>query len=209
MSVLLYLFDFIVHIDRHLTLFVQSSGGWIYLLLFLIVFIETGLVVMPFLPGDSLLFVAGAMAGTGLLNIFYVLLVFLVAAFLGDQCNFRIGYSVRRHIFSRKKSRFFNRDAFLKAHDFYERYGAITIIFARFMPFLRTFVPFVAGTAEMSSSRFTLFNAVGAVLWVGGVVGLGYAFGNIPFIKNHLELFIWGLLIIPFLILIITAWRRK
>jgi membrane-associated protein len=207
MDVLLQLLDFVLHVDRYLGAFVANYGPWVYALLFLIVFIETGVVVMPLLPGDSLLFVTGALAGAGLLNWHIAGVLLLAAAVLGDQCNFSIGHWIGPRVFSWQNSRWFNQKAFERAHGFYERYGGVTVILARFMPFVRTFVPFVAGVAQMSRSRFTLFNVTGALLWVLGVCGAGYFFGNLPWVKSNLEIIIWGLILIPGLIAIYGSWR--
>ncbi|MDR0478833.1 MAG: DedA family protein [Burkholderiaceae bacterium] len=207
MAILLQLLDFALHVDRYLGAFVAHYGPWVYAVLFLIVFVETGVVVMPLLPGDSLLFVAGALAGAGLLDGRIAGVVLLLAAVLGDQCNFTIGRWVGPRVFSWRQSRLFNQKAFERAHDFYERYGGVTVILARFMPFIRTFVPFVAGVARMSRSRFTLFNVAGAALWVLGVSGAGYFFGNLPWVKGNLEKIIWGLILIPSLIAIYGSWR--
>jgi membrane-associated protein len=207
MDVLLQLVDFVLHVDRYLGAFVAHYGPWIYGLLFLIVFVETGVVVMPLLPGDSLLFVAGALAGVGLLDWRIAGAALLLAAALGDQCNFTIGRWLGPRVFGWRQSRLFNQKAFERAHGFYERYGAVTVILARFMPFIRTFVPFVAGVAQMRRARFTLFNVTGAALWVLGVYGAGYFFGNLPWVKNNLEKIIWGLILIPSLIAIYGSWR--
>jgi len=201
------LLDFVVHVDRYLGVFVTHYGPWVYALLFLIVFVETGVVVMPLLPGDSLLFVAGALAGVGLLDWRIAGVVLLLAATLGDQCNFTIGHWIGPRVFGWQQSRLFNRKAFERAHGFYERYGGVTVILARFIPFIRTFVPFVAGVAQMRRVRFTLFNMVGAVLWVLGVTGAGYFFGNLPWVKGNLETIIWGLILIPGLLAIYGSWR--
>ena len=160
------LVDFILHVDRYLGAFVAQYGAWVYALLFLIVFVETGVVVMPFLPGDSLLFVVGALAGAGHLDYAAACAVLLVAAILGDQCNYSIGRYFGPKVFQWENSRFFNKRAFTQAHEFYEKYGGVTIIAARFLPFVRTFAPFVAGVADMTRTKFTLFNVVGAILWV-------------------------------------------
>ncbi len=158
-----FLIDFILHVDRYLEAFVRDYGPWVYALLFLIVFVETGLVVMPFLPGDSLLFVVGALCGVGFMSLPVAMGVLIVAAILGDQCNYAIGRYFGPKVFQWEQSRFFNRRAFLQAHDFYERYGGVTIIVARFMPFIRTFAPFVAGVAEMSRAKFSFYNVAGAL----------------------------------------------
>jgi membrane-associated protein len=172
MELLALLIDFILHIDRYIETFVQQYGVLVYGLLFLIVFVETGLVVMPFLPGDSLMFVVGALCANDLMDLRLALGVLLVAAIAGDQCNFLIGRRIGQRVFAWETSRWFNRQAFDRAHAFYARYGGVTIILARFMPFIRTFAPFVAGVADMNRGRFTLFNVTGAVLWVVGVAPL-------------------------------------
>ncbi|SCK48516.1 membrane-associated protein [Variovorax sp. HW608] len=207
MEIISFLVDFILHIDKHLEAFVAAYGVWVYGLLFLIVFVETGLVVMPFLPGDSLLFIVGALSGAGLMNVGLAVPILLAAAVLGDQCNYSIGRYFGPKVFQWESSRFFNRKAFDQAHAFYERYGAITIVLARFMPFIRTFAPFVAGVAEMTRGRFTLFNVVGGLIWVLGITTAGYFFGNLPLVREHLEKIIWGLILIPGLIAIFGAWR--
>ena len=164
--------------------------------LFLIVFVETGVVIMPFLPGDSLLFVVGAMGGAGLLNLPLALGLMLIAAIAGDQCNYLIGRYFGQRLLD-GNYRWFNRKAYDQANAFYEKHGGITIIAARFFPFIRTFAPFVAGVAHMDRARFTLFNVVGAVLWVIGIGLLGYVFGNIPWVQQHFEKFIWALILLP------------
>ncbi|MFO1251886.1 MAG: DedA family protein [Inhella sp.] len=209
MEILALLIDFILHVDRHIESFVASYGLWVYALLFAIVFVETGLVVMPFLPGDSLLFVVGALCGVGAMNLPLAIAVLLVAAILGDQCNYTIGRYFGPKVFKWEQSRFFNKKAFNAAHEFYERHGGITIVIARFMPFIRTFAPFVAGVAEMTRSKFTAFNVLGGAIWVVGLVLLGYAFGNIPLVKQHMEKVIWALIIIPGLIAIVGGWRAQ
>jgi membrane-associated protein len=207
MEIISFLIDFILHVDKHLEAFVVAYGPWVYALLFLIVFVETGLVVMPFLPGDSLLFIVGALCGAGLMSYSIAVPILIVAAILGDQCNYSIGRYFGPKVFQWESSRFFNRKAFDQAHAFYERYGGITIILARFMPFIRTFAPFVAGVADMTRTKFTLYNIVGALLWVLGLCTAGYLFGNMPFVKEHLDKIIWALIIVPGLIAIFGAWR--
>ena len=205
----MYLVDFILHVDKHLEVFVQNYGAWVYVLLFTIIFVETGVVVMPFLPGDSLLFVVGAMAGVGLINFPVVCALLIAAAIAGDQVNYSIGRYFGPRVFQWEDSRFFNRRAFNQAHDFYEKYGGVTIIAARFMPFLRTFVPFVAGVAEMSRLKFTAFNVVGAVIWVVGILAAGYFFGSVPWVKANLDKIIWAMILIPGLVIIFGAWRAR
>ena len=201
--------DFILHVDVHLTSFVQNYGAWVYALLFLIIFVETGVVVMPFLPGDSLLFVVGALCGAGLMNLPLVLALLIGAAILGNQSNYTIGRYFGPKVFQWEDSRFFNRKAFDQAHAFYEKYGGITIVAARFMPFLRTFAPFVAGVAHMTRRKFTLYDVTGGVLWVGGVTMAGYLFGNIPWVKEHLDKIIWGAILLPGLLVLAGAWRAR
>jgi membrane-associated protein len=209
MELISFLIDFILHVDDHLQAFVQAYGVWVYALLFLIVFVETGVVVMPFLPGDSLLFVVGALAGAGLMSYPVAVAVLLAAAILGDQCNYTIGRWVGPRVFQWENSRFFNKQAFERAHAFYEKYGGITIVLARFMPFLRTFVPFVAGVAEMSRVKFTLYNIVGALIWVLGICTAGYFLGSLPWVKQNLDFIIWAMILVPGLIVIAGAWRAR
>ena len=203
------LIDFILHVDRHLRDFVNAYGGWVYALLFLIIFVETGLVVMPFLPGDSLLFVVGALAGAGLMNYPLVMALLLAAAVLGDQVNYSIGRRVGPKVFAWPNSRWFNRRAFDQAHAFYERYGGITLVLARFMPFVRTFVPFVAGVAEMDRAKFSFYNVLGGVLWVVGLVTAGYLFGNIPWVQANLSKIIWAMILIPGVLVLVGALRAR
>jgi len=209
MDLLQFLLDFILHVDKHLAEFVTAYGVWVYALLFLIVFVETGLVVMPFLPGDSLLFVVGALCGTGMMNLALAMTVLLVAAILGDQCNYAIGRHFGPKVFQWEQSRFFNKRAFDAAHEFYEKHGGITIILARFMPFIRTFAPFVAGVAAMTRSRFTAYNVAGGAIWVIGLTLAGYLFGNIPFVQTHLSKIIWAMILVPGLIALYGGWRAS
>jgi membrane-associated protein len=209
MDPVLFLIDFILHVDKHLAAFVQAYGPWVYALLFLIVFTETGVVVMPFLPGDSLLFVVGTLCGAGLMSLPLAMALLLVAAILGDQTNYLIGRRVGPRVWGWEHSRLFNRRAFEQAHAFYERYGGITIVLARFMPFIRTFAPFVAGVAEMDRARFTSYNVIGAFIWVVGLTGAGYLFGNLPWVQEHLSKIIWALIIGPGLIALWGGWRAR
>jgi membrane-associated protein len=203
------LLDFVLHVDKHLAQFVALHGVWIYALLFLIIFVETGLVVMPLLPGDSLLFVVGTMCGTGLLELPLAIGLMSVAAIAGNQTNYTIGRYFGPKVFKWEQSRFFNRRAFLQAHDFYERYGGITLVLARFMPFVRTFAPFVAGVALMTRRKFTFYDVTGGLLWVVGVTLMGYAFGNVPWVQHNLEKIIWGMILIPGAIAIFGAWKAR
>lgn len=209
MEVLSFLVDFILHVDKHLAVFVQNYGPWVYALLFVIVFTETGLVIMPFLPGDSLLFVVGALSGVGLLDFPLACGVLLAAAILGDQCNYSIGRYFGPKVFQWESSRFFNKHAFDQAHAFYERYGGITVVLARFMPFIRTFAPFVAGVAAMDRARFTAYNVLGALIWVLGVGTAGYLFGNVPWVQANLEKIIWAMILVPGLLVLWGAWKAR
>ena len=211
MELLTFALQFILHIDTSLETFVRNHGAWVYGLLFLIIFVETGVVVMPFLPGDSLLFVVGAMCGLGLMNLPLSIGLLIAAAVLGNQSNYSIGRYFGPRVFQWEDSRFFNRKAFDQAHAFYEKYGGITIVAARFMPFLRTFAPFVAGVAQMTRRKFSLYDVAGGVLWVGGVVTAGYLFGGIPWVQQHLDKIIWAMILAPGLLFLGGAWnaRRK
>ncbi len=204
-----FLIDFILHVDVHLANFVQAYGTWVYALLFVIIFVETGVVVMPFLPGDSLLFVVGALCGAGLMSLPLSIGLLIAAAILGNQCNYAIGRHFGPKVFQWEDSRLFNKRAFEQAHAFYEKYGGITIVAARFMPFLRTFAPFVAGVAQMTRSKFTFYDVSGAVLWVGGVTLAGYLFGNIPWVKENLDKIIWSAILLPGLVVIFGAWKAR
>lgn len=209
MELVTFLIDFILHVDKHLEVFVQTYGAWVYALLFMIIFVETGLVVMPFLPGDSLLFVVGALCGAGLMDIRLAMGLMLVAAIAGDQVNYSIGRFFGPKVFQWEHSRFFNRHAFDQAHQFYETYGGITIILARFMPFIRTFAPFVAGVAEMTRSKFTAYNVIGAFIWVVGLTLAGYWFGNLPWVQANLSKIIWAMILIPGVIVLFGAWKAR
>ena len=209
MELISFLIDFILRIDVHLAIFVQTYGPWVYALLFAIIFVETGLIVMPFLPGDSLLFVVGTMCGAGLMDLPLSMGLLTAAAILGDQVNYSIGRYFGPKVFQWEDSRWFNRRAFDQAHAFYEKYGGITIVLARFLPFVRTFAPFVAGVAEMTRRKFTLYNIGGGALWVVSLTLAGYLFGNIPWVKQNLEKIIWAAIIVPGLIVLLGAWRAR
>ncbi len=209
MELALFLMDFILHVDKHLETFVTNYGMWVYALLFLIIFVETGVVVMPFLPGDSLLFVVGAMCGVGLMSYPLSVGLLFAAAVLGNQSNYTIGRALGPKVFQWEDSRYFNKRAFNQAHAFYEKYGGVTIVAARFMPFMRTFAPFVAGVAQMNRARFMLFDVAGGALWVGGIITIGYFFGNFPWVKAHLDKIIWTMILIPGLLVLYGAWKAK
>ena len=187
----------------------RDYGLWVYALLFLVIFVETGVVVMPFLPGDSLLFVVGAMCGVGLMSYPLSVGLLLAAAILGNQSNYAIGSYFGPRVFKWEDSRLFNKAAFDRAHDFYERYGGITIVAARFMPFLRTFAPFVAGVAKMNRAKFTFYDVSGGALWVVGIITIGYFFGNFPFVKAHLDKIIWAMILLPGLVILYGAWKAR
>jgi membrane-associated protein len=209
MDILATLIDFILHVDVHLQNFVQTYGTWVYALLFAIIFVETGLVVMPFLPGDSLLFVVGALCGKGMMSLPLSIGLLVAAAILGNQTNYALGRYFGPKVFQWENSKFFNQRAFAQAHAFYEKHGGITLIAARFMPFVRTFAPFVAGVAQMSRTKFSFFDVSGALLWVGGVSLLGYTFGSIPWVQQHFDKIIWASILVPGLLVMVGAWRGR
>jgi membrane-associated protein len=191
------LIDFIIHIDQHLLALCTSYGIWVYAILFIIIFCETGLVVTPFLPGDSLLFAVGSLAAIGALNVAVGSVLLMAAAIAGDTVNYWAGNYVGPRVFYEEHSRFLNKEYLHRTHAFYEKHGGKTIIIARFLPIIRTFAPFVAGIGEMTYARFIAFNVVGGVLWVTAFVCGGYLFGNIPLIKNNFSLVILALVLIP------------
>ena len=193
-DVVLYLWDVAVHLDRHLAALLAQYGTWVYAILFLIIFAETGFVVTPFLPGDSLLFVAGALCGAGSMDIWVLNGTLIAAAVLGNSVNYSIGRYLGPKVFHWENSRFFNKAALMKTHDFYERHGGKTLVITRFIPILRTFAPFVAGIGAMTYVRFQAFNVSGAVLWVGSLSVAGYLFGNLPIIQNNLSLVILAII---------------
>ena len=208
------LVDLFLHLDRHLAAFVAAYGSGIYGLLFLIVFCETGLVVTPFLPGDSLLFAAGSLAATGALDVRIVLALLVIAAISGDTLNYFVGRTAGPRIFrSEDQSTFWhrmlNRRHLDRAHEFFERYGWLAIITGRFMPIIRTFVPFVAGAGTMPYPRFTACIIAGALIWVGSCVTAGFLFGNVPVVKEHFSLVVLGIIAVSLLPVIIGALRQR
>ena len=216
MELLLFFWDLLVNLDKHLASLLAQYGVWVYLFLFLIVFCETGLVVAPFLPGDSLLFIAGALtataSGAGQLDIVMLNVLLIAAAILGNTTNYWIGRYFGPKVFAWEDSRFFNRRAFDKAHAFYEHHGGKTIVITRFLPILRTFAPFVAGVAQMTHARFQAYNVSGGVLWVVSLTLAGYLFGNIAWVKNNLFSIILALIIIPglpALVVAIRTWQEQ
>lgn len=211
MELLQSFFDLVLHIDVHLTDFARTYGVWVYVFLFAIVFCETGLVVTPFLPGDSLLFAAGVCAGASLLGYGEVLFVLLCAGILGDGCNYCIGRMVGPVIFSRE-TRFIKKSHLLKAHAFYERHGGKAIILARFIPIIRTFAPFVAGIALMQPRIFVLYNFTGCILWVFGIVSAGYFLGNQPFVRTHFSFIVYVIVVVsllPLAISMVRSWLAR
>lgn len=199
MELLALFIDLVVHLDDHLQALVAAYGAWIYLILFVIVFCETGLVVTPFLPGDSLLFVAGAIAAAGGMNIHLMVLLLIIAAILGDAVNYSIGHYIGPRVLKDRDSRWLNPRHLERAHEFYERHGGKTIIIARFVPIVRTYAPFVAGAASMPYPRFALYNVTGAIIWVVSLGYAGYFFGNIPLIKDNLTVVIIVIIILSIL----------
>lgn len=211
MELITYLIDFVLHIDKHLFELVAQYGLWVYAILFLIVFCETGLVVTPFLPGDSLLFASGVVAGAGLLRYPEVMAVLLAAGIAGDAVNYSIGRHVGPAVF-KKDTRFIKKEHLLKAHHFYERHGGKAIVLARFIPIVRTFAPFVAGIALMHPTTFLLFNVSGCILWVGGLVSAGYFLGNTPFARENFGLIVYAIIVIsvaPVGIEVLRSWWKS
>ena len=203
------LIDFILHIDQHLIELTQTYGLWIYAILFLIVFCETGLVVTPFLPGDSLLFAAGAVAALGGMNVHIAAALLLAAAVIGDAVNFAIGKYFGKKLFAKPDSRVFKREYLDKTHAFYEKYGGKTIILARFVPIVRTFAPFVAGMGNMHYGRFIRYNIIGALMWVGLLTYAGYFFGELPVVKNNFGLVVIGIIVVSVLPMAVEIAKAK
>lgn len=209
MELLASLIDIALHLDRHLTGLVATYGNWIYAILFVVIFAETGFVVTPFLPGDSLLFVAGAVAALGGMDVYVLIGVLLVAAVLGNSVNYAIGRYLGPKVFHWENSRLFNREALVKTHAFYEKHGGKTLVLSRFLPIFRTFAPFVAGIGAMDAFRFTLFNVVGALAWIVSLTLAGYWFGNLPWIKQNLTLVILGIIGVSLLPVVIGAIKSR
>lgn len=203
------LIDLFLHLDQHLKDITRDYGVWTYLILFIIIFCETGLVITPILPGDSLLFAAGALAALGSLNVFWLFIILTAAAIIGDTVNYWIGHYIGPRIFSKEDVRFLNKKHLQKTHEFYEKYGGKTIIIARFIPIIRTFAPFVAGIGSMTYWRFITYNVVGAVIWVGICVFAGYLFGNLDFVKNNFSLVILAIIFVSLLPIIVEFIRQR
>ena len=204
-----YFLDFVLHLDNHLYDLVDTYGMWIHVFLFLIVFAETGFVATPFLPGDSLLFAAGAIAATGALNVYTLMIVLISAAILGDTVNYWFGYHIGPKIFRKHKSVFFNPEYLERTYRFFEKYGGKTIIIARFVPIIRTFAPFVAGIGRMTYLRFALYNILGAIFWVLILAFMGYFLGNLPIIKQKFSFMIIAIIIISFIPAVVEYFRHR
>ena len=210
MELISSLFDWLLHLDDKLTAVVDAYRAWTYAILFAIVFCETGLVVTPFLPGDSLLFTAGWLAGDGRLNLWILMLVLFVAAVLGDTVNYQIGHYIGPRVFSdTRKSRWLKREHLDRTHRFFEKYGGKTIIIARFVPIVRTFAPFVAGVGSMTYAKFLMYNVVGALIWVVSIVLAGYWFGGLTVVRENFSLVILAIIFVSLLPAIIEYWRGK
>ena len=209
MELLAQFLDIVLHLDKHLTVLIQTYGAWVYLILFLIIYCETGLVVTPFLPGDSLLFVAGTLAASGALDVHGVFALLVLAAFGGDNTNYWVGRYLGPRVFKRERSRFLNPAHLQKTQRFYEKHGGKTVILARFLPIIRTFAPFVAGIGRMIYPKFMFYSFSGSVFWIGFFVYGGYYFGNIPVVKNNLTLFILGIIVLSIMPGIVEFVRQK
>jgi membrane-associated protein len=209
MDILISLFDFIMHIDKHLNIIIQSYGLWSYLIFFVIIFCETGLVVLPLLPGDSLLFAAGAFAAIGAFDVKLLLLLIILAAVGGDTVNYWIGYFVGPKVFHKENVRFLNKQHLERTHEFYERYGGKTIILARFVPIIRTFAPFVAGIGKMTYWHFITYNIVGGIAWPFLFILGGYFFGNLPIVRKYFTLVILAIIIISVMPMVIEFIRVR
>ncbi len=209
MELIKYVFDIFLHLDVHLSAITAQYGIWTYAILFLIIFCETGLVVTPFLPGDSLLFVIGNLAALGALDLQTLLILLIIAAILGDSVNYSIGNYIGPRAFSKAGSRIFKKEYLEKTERFYAKYGGKTIIFARFIPIIRTFAPFIAGVGSMSYARFIIFNITGAVAWITSFTLAGYLFGSIPMIRKNFTLIVIAIIVISILPGIIEYLRHK
>jgi membrane-associated protein len=209
MDIIIYFIDFFIHLDKYLPVIINSFGIWAYVLVFLVVFCETGLVVTPILPGDSLLFALGTFAALGSLNIQALLILLCFAAIAGDTVNYTIGHFIGPKVFHFEDGRFFKKEYLRRTHEFYEKYGGKTIIIARFIPIIRTFAPFVAGIGAMSYAKFILYNIIGGIAWVCLCLLGGYFFGNIPLVKNNFTLAIIAIVILSVMPGFIEFWRQK
>jgi membrane-associated protein len=209
MDMLLNFIDIFIHLDQHLSLLIQSFGGWAYLIVFLVIFCETGLVVTPILPGDSLLFGLGAIAAMGALKVEWLFVMLSIAAIAGDTVNYMIGHYVGPRVFARESGRFFKKEYLERTHRFYEKYGGKTIVIARFVPIIRTFAPFVAGIGSMTYSRFIVYNIVGGISWIALFIFGGYYFGNLSIVKRNFTLVIFAIILISILPGVIEYVRQR
>ncbi len=209
MELIVYIADFFIHLDRHLGVIIQSFGSWTYFIFFLVIFCETGLVVTPFLPGDSLLFGLGTFAALGFLQIEWLLILLSIAAVAGNTVNYAIGNFIGPKVFHKENVRFLNKEYLNRAHEFYEKHGGKTIVIARFIPIIRTFAPFVAGIGKMTYVRFTLYNVLGSVAWITIFIVGGYYFGNLPVVKRNFTIVIFAIIIISVLPIIIEYFRQR
>jgi membrane-associated protein len=209
MELIIYIADIFIHLDRHLGVIIQAFGSWTYVIFFLVIFCETGLVVTPFLPGDSLLFGLGTFAALGLLKLEWLLILLSIAAVAGNMVNYAIGQFVGPKVFQKENVRFFNREYLDRTHRFYEKHGGKTIVIARFIPIIRTFAPFVAGIGKMTYTRFTLYNVLGSVAWVTIFIAGGYYFGNLPVVKRNFTIVIFAIIIISVLPIIFEYIRHR
>ncbi|MDD3225439.1 MAG: DedA family protein [Clostridium sp.] len=209
MSIIRTLINVLLHLDKYLNVIVQNYGMWTYGLLFLIIFCETGLVFIPFLPGDSILFATGALASTGSLNIFTLFVIFFISAVVGDTVNYHIGKRIGNSILEKEDLKFINKEYLIKAQNFYDKHGSMTIVLGRFIPIIRTFVPFVAGVGKMSYSKFIIYNMLGGLMWVTLLLGGGYFFGELPFIKQHFSYVVIAIIIISIVPAIVTFIKEK
>lgn len=208
MELLAQLVDIVLHLDKHLVALVQEYGVWVYAILFAIIFAETGFVVTPFLPGDSLLFVAGAVAASGAMDVHLLVFLLVVAAIAGNMVNYAIGRWLGKRLFTDRGSKWLNPKHLEKAHAFYEKHGGKAVVISRFLPIVRTYIPFVAGLGAMEPGRFTMFNVAGAILWVASLAYAGFFFGNIPWIKGNLTLIIVGIIVVS-LVPVVWAWLKS
>ncbi|HPF20989.1 MAG TPA: DedA family protein [Syntrophomonas sp.] len=203
------LLDLIIHLDKHLIYLINTYGVLVYAIIFLIIFCETGLVVTPFLPGDSLIFVLGALGASGQINLPAICVILMTAAILGNMTNYQIGRFIGPKIFERDSGLFFKKEYLIRTHAFFEKHGGKTIVIARFMPIIRTFAPFVAGIGEMDYARFTFFNLIGCVAWVAIFLIGGYLFGNVPGVQNNFTLVIFAIIFVSLIPAIVVSWRQK
>ena len=209
MEMIIKFFDMLLHLDKYIDLLIRDYGMWTYLIFFIIVFCETGLVVTPFLPGDSLLFVAGTFAALGSLNLTWLLVILSAAAILGDTINYWIGNYIGPKVFQMQNSRVFRKEYLDRTHQFYEKYGPITIVIGRFIPIIRTFAPFLAGVGSMTYGKFLIYNVVGGILWIASFTLGGYFFGNLPFVKKNFTLVIVAIIVISVMPTVIEYLRQR